>query len=479
VSSAHIRALCDAGLVEAEATEGGQWRVPVELVARLKKDGIPPIPRRMPREPYGNEDRREIEGPTPPTSSQFATTSQTATTSSSAVAVAAEEVEILRNGAQAIQLKKEIEIGLDFFREREQRQINEQRTRIEAERRAEEQAQQESRRNQWLHRWVEKAVQLIPFDAPVDTPRRVRGDVLAALDDVRADEPANVIEAIVQSVVSAALEPWNLQRRIQDVIQSAAASMPREIQVQGNQWHAVALQSAAQAVRERPDASIAELQAAANLAVSAVRREYEYVRARRRLVDEVIRRTFPMGHESDTNAREAGCAAVSNVQIGATTAVMTQLIEKAIAPELARVNAQIDAEHRERLVTSVRSYFYAMDAKDKESALATVRAAIAKHPRGTPEDVLIRTRDQAVKRLLAEHEKRHAIEQLADRALDGLYAYLSRLGTEYKFDKPLWTLQDELKPAVQASLIDTLTGGETLDEASKLMRRRVRRELGL
>ncbi len=48
VSQAQIRALCEAGVAEAKYTSGGQWRIPTGEVERLKRDGLPQIPRPLP-----------------------------------------------------------------------------------------------------------------------------------------------------------------------------------------------------------------------------------------------------------------------------------------------------------------------------------------------------------------------------------------------------------------------------------------------
>ena len=75
--------------------------------------------------------------------------------------------------------------------------------------------------------------------------------------------------------------------------------------------------------------------------------------------------------------------------------------------------------------------------------------------------------------MVAEHEKRQTIELLADQAVrGGLYAYLTKLADQWEFETPIWAVHDEVKPAVRANLIGSLTGGETPEEASKLMRRR-------
>src|ERR1019366_7627360 len=49
-SQAQIRALCESGAVEAETTPGGHYRIPASELARLQRDGLPPIPRPLPDE---------------------------------------------------------------------------------------------------------------------------------------------------------------------------------------------------------------------------------------------------------------------------------------------------------------------------------------------------------------------------------------------------------------------------------------------
>ena len=47
---ATIRILCENRVLAAETTPGGHWRVPASEVERLKRDGLPPIPRPLPTE---------------------------------------------------------------------------------------------------------------------------------------------------------------------------------------------------------------------------------------------------------------------------------------------------------------------------------------------------------------------------------------------------------------------------------------------
>ncbi|HEY0944256.1 MAG TPA: helix-turn-helix domain-containing protein, partial [Opitutaceae bacterium] len=45
VSSHQIRRLCEVRMIHAELTAGNRWRIPASEVDRLKRDGVPPIPR--------------------------------------------------------------------------------------------------------------------------------------------------------------------------------------------------------------------------------------------------------------------------------------------------------------------------------------------------------------------------------------------------------------------------------------------------
>jgi hypothetical protein len=39
-----VRRLCEARLIDAERTDGGQWKIPHSEVERIKKEGVPEIP---------------------------------------------------------------------------------------------------------------------------------------------------------------------------------------------------------------------------------------------------------------------------------------------------------------------------------------------------------------------------------------------------------------------------------------------------
>jgi len=59
ISTLKVRILCVTEAIKAEATGGGQWRVPVADVNRLKAEGTPSVPRRKPAEPV--EDMEQLD----------------------------------------------------------------------------------------------------------------------------------------------------------------------------------------------------------------------------------------------------------------------------------------------------------------------------------------------------------------------------------------------------------------------------------
>jgi excisionase family DNA binding protein len=48
ITLAAVRILCENHVMAAETTPGGQLRIPASEVERIKRDGLPPIPRPLP-----------------------------------------------------------------------------------------------------------------------------------------------------------------------------------------------------------------------------------------------------------------------------------------------------------------------------------------------------------------------------------------------------------------------------------------------
>src|ERR1019366_6481872 len=105
---ATIRILCENRVLAAETTPGGHWRIPASEVERLKRDGLPPIPRRLPTEsdaPQGNG------------SAGYRGHSELLAEPSEKVVSAANQVAITRSTLEKRKIEREIEENEDWFRE--------------------------------------------------------------------------------------------------------------------------------------------------------------------------------------------------------------------------------------------------------------------------------------------------------------------------------------------------------------------------
>src|SRR5216684_3459689 len=113
---AAIRVLCENRVIAAETTPGGQWRVPASEVERLKRDGLPPIPRPLPTE--SAPPARNGNG----TDSRHGFNPELLAEPSDEVVSAADQVAITRSMLEKRKIDREIEETEDWFRDRKRHQ---------------------------------------------------------------------------------------------------------------------------------------------------------------------------------------------------------------------------------------------------------------------------------------------------------------------------------------------------------------------
>src|ERR1035437_2079070 len=271
---AAVRILCENRVIAAETTPGGRLRVPASEVERLKRDGLPPIPRPLPigSAPSARNGTAGRHGyPEFPVET------------SEEVVSAADQVAITRSALEKRKIDRDIEENEDWFRDRERREAATEaveRQRIEA-------MQAEQRRVRWAQQWTQYALNSVPYDARREVEMDVHVKVREALSVVEPNQPEAITQRIVDAAVHKALGRWTKKQEVERALKAAMNVLPWDIrcrteyaQLKQQAWHA-----AVEALRRvREEAGYREMETAAVQAVQPMISEYEHQQACNRIV---------------------------------------------------------------------------------------------------------------------------------------------------------------------------------------------------
>lgn len=335
VSQHHVRRLCEAGLVEAEQTPSGQFRIPVAEVERWKKAG------RLPEIPHAAEPENHSQ-PKPRGSGLLAQPSPDVQRSAEAVLKDHHELERLQIA------KERTEIGDYFAERRRRRQEQDQR---QAEQQA--QAQAAAKRRTWLDHWIECALDSLPYDAP----REIRPDVQLAVEEAlsrcRPDQPAGIIRPIVEGAVERVLAPLKRHKETEGAIELACGELPWDAQRdpknwgRASRWKSQARRDAAVAVAALPaGANHQQKLGAARAAVQNVARDFEHEKKCQAILSGI---SLPGATDQETDeARDAVQEALAGLPAGTSEAKLRRAAEQALAPLEEAASRRRDQERRRR-----------------------------------------------------------------------------------------------------------------------------------
>lgn len=432
-SQAQIRALCESGAIEVETTPGGQYRIPAGELARLRRDGLPPLARPLP------DDSR----PTARNGRSHRANAELLAEPSSELVNAFEEVSITDRQLEKRKLERALELEEDFFRIRADEQAQREARQSEAERRRKEAVDAARRREERDNGWLRYAMRRVPCGARDQVEQEIHEQVQAALDNVRLAEPAIVAERVVDATVAKVLKPWRRSRETAQAIEDARLSLPSEMRYTSwkpTAWESQACQAAAKALEDvRTDASYDEMRAVARGAVTGVIAAFELHQA----------------------AVGKACA-------------------EQRAKQEAAERSKRDRDLRERLLRYPWLQLpYGMPDADQQAALVASQKAFAALPEGTPEHDLEVARDGAIKPFLDAHAERKGKEELIAAGLQQVLPCIQRLEEQWEFEKTAWTLSQEISEPIRKALQEQLTGDESAEEVEKKVRRLVRRQLGI
>jgi hypothetical protein len=304
--------------------------VPAAEVERLKRNGLPPIPRPLPTEAApparnGTANRYvepELEDEPP-----------------DEVASAADQVAITRSLLEKRQIDRDLELTEDFFRDRKRQQAAAEA----AERQKTEADQAEQRRQAWMQQWTQYALNSLPFGAQREVEVEVHTLVLEALSALQPNQGAVITQRLVDAAVHRALAPWTHKQEIERALKAGMNRLPWGVQFDSDcaGLKQRAWEAAVAAVRKvREEANYTEMETAAVQAVQPMIREYEHQQACERIVGRVY--IYDATSEEKEAAKEAIRKALAALPIGAPRRELEKVQETALAPHKAAVATRKD-----------------------------------------------------------------------------------------------------------------------------------------
>jgi excisionase family DNA binding protein len=332
---ATIRTLCETGAIAAETTPGGQWRVSAAVVDRLKREGLPPIPRPLPPDSAFSARNGTNGGYGHP---------ELQAQPSDEVVSAADEVAITRSRLEKRKIERDMEENEDWFRARDR-----QRAEAEAaERQRAEVRQAGQQRQKWVLDWMRYALNSLPYGARREVEGEVHAAVQETLSPLQPSQPEAITQRLVDAAVHRALRPWNRKQEIERALQAGMYKLALDVRYRSEYaglkqraWEAAA--AAVGKVREEP--SYNEMETAAVQAVQPMIREYEHQKACERIVQRVY--IFGATVAEEEAAKDAVRAALAALPIGAAPRQLEKAEEAAVAQCKAAMAGRREKARRE------------------------------------------------------------------------------------------------------------------------------------
>jgi len=252
-----------------------------EEVERLQAEGLPSLPRPLPEAP-------SVAAPSPGTQRRRNGVTLLAEPSQDAID-SADEVLRLANEIKAIELRRQREEALDWFRERaareaeqlsaEQLRDQQERAKIEADR------QHES----WLKSWEAYALQrlqALAYDAAPEVRLDLHSTVRERLSSLHPMPAAEVVRKLVDAEVEKACQVWRARKETAGAVEYAMRRLPWDVQHNSDFVHLKlrALKAAAEAVDNIPGSDRRTKEELAVRAVQPITDQYEHIDRASRIV---------------------------------------------------------------------------------------------------------------------------------------------------------------------------------------------------
>src|ERR1019366_4924857 len=271
----HLRELCKAGLMEAEKSAGGQWRLPLSVIQRYQNDEeIPAIPTFI-------EDDDQPHSPATPNAGN-----RLLAEPSPEMIEAVEDAEIEEAAArqeEAAVRKKENtvrKLRLEFeeqqARDRLAARAQEEGARVAAEQAAAQEGEEIVRHMAWVDEWAERTLRRIPREVPGPLRLSLHKAVVARLADIPRTQSCTLTQRLVDAEIDRALAPWRHQRRIDAAVEAVCTQLPYELRYspQSATWKSRVMQAARKEIENLGNVPRWQMEAAGNAAVKPIVAEF-------------------------------------------------------------------------------------------------------------------------------------------------------------------------------------------------------------
>lgn len=476
VSPDRVRQLCESGVVTAEVTAGGQWRIPKAEIDRLKRDGLPPVPRPLPG-PNGSAR-------TAPARTAYGHPALLAP-ASDLVIDSAEDLVSTENLLKRRRLELELSGVEDELNARQ---------RVQDEQRAEEERQEQMRRSaedarrqrqESCEGWERYALNSVPHDAPPDVRLEVHQAVRDRLEKLDPLPPRDVSQRVIDALVDRAVGRWRRTQQIDRIIEDAVNQLPSGARsyLKPTKWQLSALADARQAVVEAGHgAPLSEIEFAVERAIERVAAEFKHEEQ----IAEFVRRHWSWlsgeSYEERQQARQLVEEALAQLPVGASQQQMEQARDAALAPLRDRIASREEHARRERLrqdVITRAQLPWDLAASSRAEALAAVQKAIDESPEGATRQQLEHARDSALQPFLAAHtQRKEEARKLADAesrlsrllSVSNIYdnlRFLERDDGIVAFDehRDCWNTAEKVHDRIRPILLDAVLRDPKLTDA--------------
>jgi hypothetical protein len=316
-----VRRLCEARLIDAERTDGGQWKIPHSEVERIKKEGLPEIPSSI--EPDEGKSQEKYR---PPGSCLSVRAHVGAVRSPEAVVVA-------RSRRNRLETDQDPEETRTWFPEPRRPAVEAQSWERPEQLDKAALTRTEQERIDWHDSWMATALRSVPWEAPPETRLVVRETVTDALAGLGPRHSWQVVDSLVTAAVAKALRPWNQERETARAIKTACDSLPWGAKNLSSPtvWQARAQETAAAAVRRlTPDSTFVEKLRVGSAAVRQVASDFEDHELRKRILGAAYLWDVAPGEREEAQA--AMQKELGSLPIGTSTLAIEKARERALVP---------------------------------------------------------------------------------------------------------------------------------------------------